>query len=93
MAYIRALPNGHYRADVRMKGILKNKTFPSQSIAQAWADNLECSIKTIPKLDQAQLLALSEVDIDSMGGEELFKQLSVDLFTIRNQGKRVAPPS
>ena len=84
MAYIRALANGHFRADVRMKGIVKNKTFPSQSLAQAWADKIEHSIKTIPNLDQAQLLALSDADIDSMGGEELFKQLGVDLFAIRN---------
>jgi integrase len=87
MAYIRALANGHYRADVRMKGILKNKTFPSQLLAQAWADTLEHNIKTIPNLDQTQLLKLSEADIDSMGGEELFKQLSIDLFTIRNQAQ------
>ncbi len=87
MAYIRALANGHYRADVRMKGIIKNKTFPSKSLAQAWADTLEHNIKTIPNLDQTQLLKLSEADIDSMGGEELFKQLSIDLFTIRNQAQ------
>ena len=37
MAYLRVLANGHYRADVRMKGIIKNKTFPSQSLAQIWA--------------------------------------------------------
>jgi hypothetical protein len=35
MAYFRALAKGHYRADIRMKGILKN-TFPSQAIAQVW---------------------------------------------------------
>lgn len=87
MAYIRTLANGHYRADVRMKGIVKNKTFPSQLLAQTWADNLETNIKTIPNLDQAQLLALSEADIDGMGGEELFKQLGVDLFPIRNQAR------
>jgi hypothetical protein len=87
MAYFRALANGHYRADIRMKGIFKNKTFPSQSLAQVWADKIEHSIKTIPNLDHAQLLALTEADIDSMGGEELFKQLSVDLFAIRNQAK------
>ena len=85
MAYLRVLANGHYRADVRMKGILKNKTFPSQLLAQTWADKIEYSIKTILNLDQAQLLALSEADIDGMGGEELFKQLAVDLFAIRNQ--------
>lgn len=87
MAYIRALANGHYRADVRMKGIVKNKTFPSQSLAQIWADNLENSIKTIPNLDQARLLALTKADIDGMGGEELFKRLAVDLFAIRNQAR------
>jgi integrase len=74
MAYLRVLANGHYRADVRMKGIIKNKTFPSQSLAQTWADKIEHSIKAIPNMDQAQLLALSDADIDSMGGAELFLQ-------------------
>jgi integrase len=87
MAYLRVLANGHYRADVRMKGILKNKTFPSQLLAQTWADKIEYSIKTIPSMDQGQLLALSEDDIDSMGGDELFKQLAVDLFAVRNQAR------
>ena len=87
MAYLRTLANGHYRADVRMKGIIKNKTFPSQSLAQIWADKIEHSIKTIPNLEQAQLLALSDADIEDMGGEELFKQLGVDLFAIRNLAK------
>ncbi len=85
MAYIRALANGHFRADVRMKGIIKNKTFPSQSLAQTWANKIEHSIKIIPNMDQSQLLTLSDADIEGMGGEELFKQLGVDLFTIRNQ--------
>ena len=87
MAYFRALANGHYRADIRMKGIVKNKTFPSHSLAQVWADKIEQSIKTIPNLTQAQLLALSESDITDMGGEQLFKQLSVDLFVIRNKAQ------
>ena len=52
MAYLRALANGHFRADVRMKGIIKNKTFPSQLLAQTWADKIEHSIKTIPNLNQ-----------------------------------------
>jgi hypothetical protein len=72
MAYIRTLANGNYRADVRMKGIVKNKTFPSQLLAQAWADNIEHSIKTIPNMEAATLLALSDARIDSMGGAELF---------------------
>lgn len=53
MAYLRTLANGHFRADVRMKGIVKNKTFSSLPLAQAWADKIEHSIKTIPNLDQA----------------------------------------
>ena len=87
MAHFRTLANGHHRADVRMKGILKNKTFPSLSLAQSWADTIESSIRTIPHLTQAQLLALSSADVDSMGGVELFNQLSVDLFTIRHQAQ------
>jgi hypothetical protein len=87
MAYIRPLANNHFRADVRMKGIVKNKTFPTQKLAQAWADKIEHSIKTIPNLEQSELLALSDADIDSMGGSELFKQLGVDLFAIRNSAK------
>jgi hypothetical protein len=87
MAYIRNLANGHFRADVRMKGIVKNKTFPTLSLAQTWADKIEHAIKAIPNLDQAQLLALSDADIDGMGGKELFKQLGVDLFAIRNLAK------
>jgi integrase len=87
MAYIRPLANGNFRADVRMKGIVKNKTFPFHSLAQAWADKIEHSIKTVPNLDQAQLLALSDADIEDMGGGELFKQLGVDLFAIRHQAQ------
>lgn len=87
MAYIRTLSNGNFRADVRMKGLVKNKTFPTLQLAQAWADNTEHNIKTIPNLNAAQLLALSDADIDNMGGEDLFKQLGVDLFAIRNQAR------
>jgi integrase len=87
MAYIRPLANGNFRADVRMKGIVKIKTFPSEKLAQAWANKIERTIKTIPNLEVAKLLALSNADIDAMGGEELFNQLGVDLFTIRNQAR------
>jgi hypothetical protein len=48
MAYIRPLANNHFRADVRMKGIGKNKTFPTQIPAQAWAD----IVNTVSKLFQ-----------------------------------------
>ncbi len=75
MAYIRTLANGNYRADVRMKGIVKNKTFSSQSLAHAWADKIEHSIKTIANMETAQLLALSVAEIDSMGGADLFMKV------------------
>lgn len=87
MAYIRPLANGNFRADVRMKGIVKNKTFPSRPLAQAWTDKIEHSIRTVPKMARVQLLTLSDADIEDMGGEDLFKQLGVDLFLLRNQAQ------
>jgi len=90
MAYIRTLSNGNFRADVRMKGINKNKTFPSQSLAQAWADKIEHSIKIVPIMDQSQLGALSDLDVENMGGEELFNELGVNLFAVRNQAQLAA---
>ena len=87
MAYIRPLANGNFRADVRMKGIVKNKTFSSEPLAQAWADKIESNIKTIPLIDQSQLLALSDADIENLGGEDLFKQLGIDLFAVHHQAK------
>ena len=87
MAYIRPLPNGNFRADVRMKGLTKNKTFPTEKLAKDWAENLENSIKTVLNQDQAQLMALSDDEIYALGGEELFKQLGIDLFAIRHAAK------
>ncbi len=63
MAYIRTLANGNYRADVRRSGIVKNRTFPSQLLAQAWADKIEHSIKTILNMETADLLALCPMPI------------------------------
>jgi len=40
MAYIRPLVNGNFRADVRMKGIVKNKTFPTLPLAETWAEKI-----------------------------------------------------
>ena len=87
MAYIRPLKNGSFRADIRMKGIIKNKTFPSIELANAWASEIESNIKSIPNLENDELLALSVEDIVGMGGEELFKQLCVVPFCIRNVAK------
>ena len=80
MAHIRTLANGNFRADVRTKGMVKNKTFTTYALAQAWAEKIEYSIKTIPHLSREQLLIMSDDDVEAMGGEELFKQLGVELF-------------
>jgi len=70
-----------------MKGILKNKTFLSKELAVAWANTVESNIKAISKLSDQELTALPPEAIDNMGGEELFKQLGIDLFSIRNAVK------
>ncbi|MDI1292414.1 MAG: site-specific integrase [Methylobacter sp.] len=85
MAYIRPLANGRFRADIRMKCVVKNKTFSSESLAQSWADKIEHSIKTIPNMDHSHLAALDDNDVAEMGGDELFKQLGVDLYVVRNK--------
>lgn len=87
MAHIRSLSSGNFRADVRMKGILKNKTFPTASAAQEWAEKLESSIKSIQCMSQHQLSALNDEDVFDMGGFELFQQLGIDLLKIRNKTK------
>lgn len=70
-----------------MKGIIKNKTFSTEKLAQTWADSVEQNIKAIPLMSPAQLLALTEADIESMGGGELFEQFGIDLFTLRHAAK------
>ena len=47
MANIRSLPSGNWNAQVRLKGQApQSKTFPTQVLAQAWADQLEAVTKT-----------------------------------------------
>lgn len=87
MAYIRSLSNGNFRADVRMKGVFKNKTFPNEALALAWADKLEYNIRLILAFDRDQLSTLSDDEITNMGGTDLFSQLGVDIESIRNQAK------
>lgn len=87
MAYIRSLKNGNFRADVRMQGVFKNKTFPRAELAQAWATKIEYSIKNIPNMDHVQLAVLDDKEVVAMGGVELFTQLGVDIYAIRNKAK------
>lgn len=47
MANIRSLPSGNWNAQVRLRGTPpQSKTFPTQALAQAWADQLEAVTKT-----------------------------------------------
>ncbi|WP_256994650.1 tyrosine-type recombinase/integrase [Pseudomonas tolaasii] len=47
MANIRSLPSGNWNAQVRLRGSPpQSKTFPTQALAQAWADQLEAVTKT-----------------------------------------------
>ncbi|VVO13238.1 tyrosine-type recombinase/integrase [Pseudomonas fluorescens] len=46
MANIRSLPSGNWNAQIRLKGKpAQSKTFPTQALAQAWADQLEAVTK------------------------------------------------
>jgi len=87
MAYLRKLDNGKYQATVRLKGINKFKTFSTKKSANLWAAKLDKHIKLIPTLTNTQLLSLSDDDIESMGGADLFKKLGVELFCIRHAAK------
>lgn len=87
MAYIRPLKNGNFQATVRLKGITQYKTLPTQRAATAWTKALEKNIKRIPTLSNAQLLALTDEDVEAMGGNELFIKLGIDLFSMRNAKK------
>ncbi len=83
--YIRVFKNGTFRADVRLKGITKVKTFQTKKLAESWAISLEKNIKLIPTLSHDAIIALSPDKIDFMGGTELFSSLGFDVFTIQNK--------
>lgn len=84
MAYIRVLNSGKYQATVRRNGINKFKTFTTKKDANSWATKLDKHIKLIPTLTDTQILSLSDVDIELMGGADLFKKLGVDLFKVKH---------
>jgi len=87
MAYIRPLKNGNFQATVRLKGIIQYKTLPTKKAATAWTKALEKNIRRIPTLNNDQLIALSDEDVEAMGGNDLFLKLGMDLFNIRNAAK------
>ena len=84
MAYLRELKSGKFQSTIRIKGINLYRTFQTKRLANAWAKQIEQNIKKIPTLSNKQLIALSDDEIELMGGAGLFKSLGVDLFEIRN---------
>jgi hypothetical protein len=46
MPYIRQLPSGKFRAEIRKnQATIKNKTFINKSDAELWANDFECNIE------------------------------------------------
>jgi len=60
MSYIRKLPNGKYRAEIRKTQIsIQNKTFASKLEAEAWAEELDAKVETILNIKPKKLKKLS----------------------------------
>ncbi len=56
MSYIRTLPNGKFRAEVRENYTsIQSKTFSTLKQAERWADDIEENIETILKLNPRKL--------------------------------------
>ena len=87
MAYLRTLNKGGIQATIRLKGFTQYRTFPNKKQATDWATRTESNIKLITTMANIDLAALSDNEIELMGGTELFIKLGVDLFSIRNAAK------
>ncbi len=59
MAYIKPLKSGSFRADIRRKGIIKNKIFHTRLLAEQWAKTIDKAITMIPFMSEESLLSLS----------------------------------
>jgi len=80
MSYIRTLPNGKYRAEIRKKQTsIQNKTFPNKSEAEQWANDFENKIETILSIKPKKLKKLSPDKVEELGGMVLFQKLGVEI--------------
>lgn len=80
MAYIRTLPNGKYRAEIRKNQIsIQNKTFIDRSHAEQWATDFDNQIETILSIKPKKLKKLSPDKVDKLGGMFLFQKLGVEI--------------
>ena len=80
MSYIRKLPNGKYRAEIRKKQIaIQNKTFADKSEAEQWAKDFESKIETILSIKPKKFKKLSPDKVEELGGMVLFQKLGVEV--------------
>jgi len=80
MSYIRKLPNGKYRAEIRKKQTsIQNKTFVNKSEAEQWAADFERKIEVILCIKPKKLKKLSPDKVEELGGIVLFQKLGVEI--------------
>ena len=80
MSYIRKLPNGKYRVEIRKKQTsIQNKTFADKSQAEQWANDFERKIEKILNIKAKKLKKLSPDKIEELGGIALFQKLGIEV--------------
>ena len=73
MAYIRTLPNGKHRVEIRKKQVsIQNKNFSDKSDAEQWAEDFESKIETILNIKSKKLKKISPEKVEKLGGMPLF---------------------
>ncbi len=80
MFYIRALPNGKYRAEVSKNyTAIQSKTFSTKKQAEKWAIEIEKNIETILDLKPKKIKKLSPDKVEELGGIALFQKLGIEV--------------
>jgi len=80
MAYIRTLPTGKYRVEIRRnQKTIQNKTFADRSHAEQWAADFEEKIDRILSIKPKKLKKLSPAKVEGLGGIALFQKLGVEV--------------
>jgi len=80
MAYIRTLPSGKYRVEIRKNhNTIQNKTFADKLQAEQWAADFEGKIEVILSIKPKKLKNLSPGKVEELGGIALFQKLGVDV--------------
>jgi hypothetical protein len=80
MAYIRTLPSGKYRVEIRKNNnTIQNKTFADKLQAEQWAAAFDSKIETILSIKPKKLKNLSPAKVEELGGIALFQKLCVDV--------------